>query len=128
MASHRLRRLELAVSKREPVGCDGSLNSEGLDYKSGNCPTRELLLSGDQISVPNGVGFETAIHYEIRAFCFSRFVLYPERLNSLADEFIRKLFLRVGEARPGLSFHQKLVIDLRLHKDARGVTKHERDL
>ena len=52
---------------------------------------------------------EAAFHNEIRPLYFSRFLLDPKRLNSLADELIRKLLLGVGEARLRLSFHQQLV-------------------
>lgn len=111
-----------------PIACGTQgLNTQRFNYTASYCSSRELLLSGDQISIAYSVGLKAAFHHEIRTFDFASFVLNPKWLNPLADEFVRELFFRIGKTGPAFPFDQKLTVVPGFQQDARRMTKYCRN-
>src|SRR5215467_10781026 len=94
------------------------LDSQGFDYKLRHGPAGILLLSCDQVAVTHGVRFETTRYDEVGSGKLLRFILDPERLNSLANKVVGIALFGISKAGPGLPVNYQLVIYPCLEKNA----------
>src|SRR5215211_2217762 len=112
-----------------PAWIPTSSGAERLDHQARCSPTRVLLLARDQIAVAHGVRLEATTDDEVGVLELLGLVLDPERLDLLSDEVVREALFGVGEAGPGLPFHEQAPIrEARLEQHARRVADHRGDL
>ena len=76
------------------------------------------MLAGDQVAVTHRVRFETTRYDEVGSRNLLRFILDPERLNSLANKVVGIGLFGVSKVSLGLSIDEEFFVYFRLQENA----------
>ena len=69
-----------------------------------------MLLTGDQMSISNGIRIERSGYFEVGIFQLSSLFLDPVGLDLLTDRLIGKFLFGIGKTGPGLILYKQFAI------------------